>query len=186
MLVGNRLSFEHADAAHPHRISALTGSATLPTYDANGALTRIPATPAGVGRTLAYDADGRLERVDSEDGRRFEGVYLIDLDKMNTATASETRYIFTVQSGPGALKNVKVAVQKDENDDVFITAIDAGYLNRPCAASSSSADLYACDVQNAENMGANYKNSGGMPTPGGYGVGFVKDTLAPEMSPSLL
>jgi len=25
-----------------------------------------------------------------------------------------------------------------------------------------------------------------MPTPGGYGVGFVKYTLAPEMSPSLL
>ena len=108
------------------------------------------------------------------------------VDETWTATASETRYIFTVQSGPGMLKNVKVAVQKDENDDVFITAIDAGYLNRPCAASSSAADLYACDVQNAENMGANYKHSGGMPTPGGYGVGFVKYTLAPEMSPSLL
>ena len=85
------------------------------------------------------------------------------VDETWPATAIETRYIFTVQSGPGMLKNVKVAVQKDENDDVFITAIDAGYLNRPCAASSSAADLYACDVQNAENMGANYKNSGACP-----------------------
>ena len=81
------------------------------------------------------------------------------VDETWPATAIETRYIFTVQSGPGMLKNVKVAVQKDENDDVFITAIDAGYLNRPCAASSSAATCTRATAKR-RNMGANYKNRG--------------------------
>jgi RHS repeat-associated protein len=75
LLVGNRLSFVHSNAAHPHQVSAVIGSATPPAYDANGALARIPSTTAGVGRTLAYDADGRLERVSTEDGRTVRSVY---------------------------------------------------------------------------------------------------------------
>ena len=108
------------------------------------------------------------------------------VDETWTATDSETRYVFVVQSGPNGLKNVKVAVQKDASDNVFITAIDAGYLMRSCAGSSAKDEMYKCDVQSFENVGSNYKSGGSVPTPSGYGVGFVKYTLAPEMSPSLL
>ena len=70
-------------------------------------------------------------------------------------------------------------------NEVLIQAIDAGWLNRACAADGSQAEMYKCDVVRHADLASQYKADGSMSTPSGYGVGFVKYTLAPEMVLSL-
>ena len=73
----------------------------------------------------------------------------------------------------------------NSDNEVLIQAIDAGWLTRPCAADGSQAEMYKCDVMRHADLASQYKADGTMGTPAGYGVGFVKYTLAPEMLLSL-
>jgi len=107
------------------------------------------------------------------------------VDTTFTPSQTEKRYIFSVQSGWGGIKNVKVAVTKNAAHEVLIKAIDAGYVMRACGADGSQEELLKCDINRHTDMPTVYKSGGSIPTPGGYGIGFVKYTLAPEMVISL-
>lgn len=77
MTQNNYTHFEHADPAHPHRMTTVSDGLTSGSaaYDSNGALTSAPRMSTTLGRTITYDHDGRVAQVSTDDGHTVGSIY---------------------------------------------------------------------------------------------------------------
>lgn len=133
-------------------------------------------------------SEGKDESSEGEGTKnRCVGAGKAIVDTTFTPTETEKRYIFSVQSpDDGVIRSVHVAVTMNDAHEVFIQALGAGKRTNPsCTAGGSKEEMYQCDVNAVDDLVDTWNRDGSVPTPGGYGVGFVKYVLAPEMVRSL-
>ncbi len=77
MLTGNQLTFAYTDATHAHHMTSLTPGGSVSYHDDGGLSARgdTDGVNPDTSRTITYNADGRLDTVNTGDGHTVRSIY---------------------------------------------------------------------------------------------------------------